>query len=96
MCQIAIVKDARFALCRTKDRAAAILDDFIFPVDVDSQQMAPLIKKANRILSKQGLELQWTVHTLTVKVSRQAGPACCPSFFLMLIIMLMLTHHTGA
>jgi len=65
--QIAIVKDARFALCRTKDRAAAILDDFVFPVDVDSQAMPSLIKRANRKLAKQGIALLWTAHTLTVR-----------------------------
>jgi hypothetical protein len=65
--QIASVKDARFALCRTKDRAAAILDDFVFPVDVDSQAMPSLIKRANRLLAKQGVELLWTAHTLTVR-----------------------------
>jgi hypothetical protein len=56
---IAIVKDTRFALCRTKERAAAIFDEFVFPVDVDSQQMALLIKKANRRLKKDNLELLW-------------------------------------
>lgn len=61
------MKDARFALCRTKDRAAAILDDFVFPVDVDSQAMPALIKRANRLLRKQGVELLWTAHTLTVR-----------------------------
>lgn len=65
--QIAVVKDARFALCRTKDRAAAILDDFAFPVDVDSQAMPALVKRANRLLRKQGVELLWTAHTLTVR-----------------------------
>ena len=64
---IAIVKDTRFALCRTKERAAAIFDEFVFPVDVDSQQMASLIKKANRRLQKDNLELLWTAHTLTVR-----------------------------
>lgn len=65
--QIAVVKDSRFALCRTKDRAAAILDDFVFPVDVDSQAMPSLIQRANRLLRKQGVELLWTAHTLTVR-----------------------------
>lgn len=64
---IAVVKDARFALCRVRDRAAAILDEFVFPVDVDSQPMAALIRKANRQLAKEGLELKWTAHTLTVR-----------------------------
>lgn len=64
---IAVVKDTRFALCRTKDRAAAILDEFVFPVDVDSQPMAALLRRANRHLKKDGLELLWTAHTLTVR-----------------------------
>ena len=64
---IAVVKDTRFALCRTKDRAAAILDEFVFPVDVDSQPMFALIRRANRMLKKDGVELLWTAHTLTVR-----------------------------
>ena len=64
---IAVVKDTRFALCRTKDRAAAILDEFVFPVDVDSQSMFALVRRANRMLKKDGVELLWTAHTLTVR-----------------------------
>lgn len=64
---IAVVKDTRFALCRTKDRAAAILDEFVFPVDVDSQSMSALLRRANRILNKDGVELLWTASTLTVR-----------------------------
>jgi hypothetical protein len=37
--QIAIIKQTKFAVCRAKDPAVAIVDEFLFPMDVDSHQV---------------------------------------------------------